>query len=1097
MDRTSPLLVYRASAGAGKTYTLALKYIATLLRSAQAGASRAYGQERMAQGQADFYAQTQTGATQGKTVVQEANAHRHILAVTFTKDATNEMKERILAELYGLAYLPNDANSSDFRRSIREELPDMRDEDITRWSGDILTNILQDYGRFHVTTIDSFFQLVLRGLARELGVNSRFNIELDTELTIQAAVKAVIEKATQSTSGVLGRILRYLQHKLEDSDRWNIEGELQRFARQLFQEAFQEKEYTQPSAEEIKRIQDECRTIKDNFELQISASVQRFDTYCADYSLTNSDFTYGKTGTLGYFNKLRKGAYNEQPNTFLQKILDGKKALFKDEKRDATELMQLITDTEAYREKHLKAYNSSILVRKSIYQLELIKDIADEIDSQSNDAGRFMLAHTALLLSGMIEDSDTPFIYEKLGTEIRHIVIDEFQDTSTLQWRNFKVLLREALSKDQFCMLVGDVKQSIYRWRNGNWAILNNIEEDAELSAKIAPRTLDTNYRSAPTVVNFNNLLFDTLAKSLPYSSETGNNPFTQAYKYVKQKTKPGQEDKSQGYVSIEFCAKKSDEGDDYKNVVLGSIAERIHTLFEQGVEPADITILCRTNQEIQDIAGKLPHLYAALYDDDGEPLRIISEKAYQLAASPLLRQIISALHYISTPYNPIYLEELTVDTDYSFEEIKSLLEPIRRQRHLSVLSLVQELCCLFRSAEQPAQSAYLYAFMDGLTRFLMDNVADLNLVLNYWHTTLFRQTVPVPASRDARGGHILLMTIHKSKGLEFHTVIVPYCDGVMSKPGDIIWCTAQKNPPRPAPFNLSLLPIAYVQSMEHSYFKVEYDRETEAQWMDNLNVLYVAFTRARNNLIILSKQPNEKSASFTIERLLRDTLQMDFYEEGTLIPSTTEAKREDSETETATQAGKNPFREVEVENVATVFDPQKTTVRFKQTTGAQRFVQSEEEAFDSSYIKEGNLIHRIFEQIVVRDDITQAVTRLVEAGIVESTDKERLIAKVGNYISAAGRDGWFSGQYKVLNECTILAHNANAEAEQRRCDRVMLNEETQTAIVVDYKTGVARDEHTQQMREYMDLLRGMGYRTVEGYLWYLNEHNVLSVTAG
>jgi ATP-dependent exoDNAse (exonuclease V) beta subunit len=308
------------------------------------------------------------------------------------------------------------------------------------------------------------------------------------------------------------------------------------------------------------------------------------------------------------------------------------------------------------------------------------------------------------------------------------------------------------------------------------------------------------------------------------------------------------------------------------------------------------------------------------------------------------------------------------------------------------------------------------------------------------------------------------------------------------------VWCTADARAPRPAPFNLNLLPIAYAKDMEQSYFKAEYDRETTAQWMDNLNVLYVAYTRAKYNLIVLSKEPPAKPVTLSIESLLTQVLGAEPYERGAMVPSA-EMRAGASSAPTSEVQNANPFRDVVAETVATVFAPQPTAVRFKQTTGAARFVKGEDDTLrtQDEYIREGNLIHRIFEQIVVSADIPQSVHRLVEAGIIEPDNEARLREKVSGYITTAGREEWFSDRYRVLNECTIM-QTQDGEPDRKRCDRVMIDDHTHTAIVVDYKTGAERDEHIQQVREYMHLLAGMGYPQPQGYVWYLNCHKVLPV---
>jgi len=998
MNRNKQFLVYRASAGSGKTYAIALQYIAQLMRG---------------------------------------TSHKHILAVTFTKDATGEMKERILEKLYDLSQMTDEG----FMKSLLAELPAMTKEDISAKAAEALKNILHDYSRFHVTTIDSFFQQVVRNLARELGTGSQFNIEIDTEMPVHEAVRSMLQEATHNEA-TLSRITAFVEHKLEDG-RWSIEKDLQSFGQNIFKESFQDKEkrlreQLNDNPAKIKETIAECKKIRKIFENTMAQ-------YAGRFSDSGMEFYQGTVkGVPGYFRKLLKKDWSE-PNSYVKAVLAGEKG-----KGGDLHYLQLLRDTEEYRNRNIRQYNAACLLLKYIYQLELIEDLSDKINEHNAEQNRFMLAKTSQLLSEMVGERDASFVYEKIGAEIKHVVIDEFQDTSTLQWRNFRVLISEILSSNRFGMLVGDVKQSIYRWRNGNWRILNNIEES--LGGLADYRTLDVNYRSDRIVVEFNNRLFKQAAAGL-------SNPLQKAYAAVEQKSV----DKSgSGYVSVDFTDK--DDSRDYNEAVIDLVAEKIRRLLDSGVSVPDICILCRTNQQIRDMAAALP---ARL-----EGIKIISEEAYQLGASGDLQIITAALRYVSDPSDSVsgYIlrEKLSGVSSYKGAADVDIHFPTR----LPLYELILEIVRRFNLQE----SAFLYAFMDRTADYLSRNTADIRAFLDYWDTKLSGESVPLPTGKDSSRDGILAMSIHKSKGLQFHTVIVPFADWDIAPKSsfyrqNLLWCSGEQ-----PPFDLSLLPIEYNDQMNNSLFSHAFADETEMLEMDSLNVLYVALTRAEHNLVIISKTPSLKTETLRIQNILKNILGGNI-EQGEIVKS---AVKKDEQTA-------NVFKSTGAVQEEITFKPVKTEVRYMQTTRAQRFVKGDDDLNDrNEYVREGNIIHNLFSYIQTADDTSRAVETLIERGVINSSDREKYAARLKGYISQ--KKEWFSGRYKIINECSILT----AEGTYR-CDRVMLND-MDNAIVVDYKTGAEHASHRKQTLKYMQLLQQMGFPQTQGFIWYLNDNNIIEI---
>ncbi|MCL2649813.1 MAG: UvrD-helicase domain-containing protein [Candidatus Azobacteroides sp.] len=1089
--------IYKASAGSGKTYTLAMEYIKELLIS------------------------------------RLKNPHRHILAVTFTKDATGEMKDRILAELYGLAFSCKD--SANFLISLQEELEKsdhpMKEEDIRSRAQVVLREILHDYSHLYITTIDSFFQKVLRNLARELGKGSKFNLEMNSFKALSDAVRSMIENANENPQ-LLDWLTTYIEGRLNEGSNWRVDREILNFSRCIFDEYFQEHEGVLKKQladnpkifeqiwEQHTQIQKDC---KEFFKKTYSGIIQKIEQQ--NFSLDD----FSRKGTvINFLKKLADGDFataNPDSKTVQDCCVDAEKwAASKSPHRlqitalATTEFMSLLNRSLDM----LRKFNTSRMITTNIHQLGLIWDITNEIERQSAENNRFMLADTALFLNRMIDDSDAPFIYEKIGAEIRHVMIDEFQDTSRLQWRNFKVLLSDIIANNRFSLIVGDVKQSIYRWRNGDWNILNNIEN--ELSGA-SIETLSYNYRSEAEIINFNNLVFTHAAKVLNekyYSlfKEIDESPFESAYSplNVVQRTP---KETHKGYVSIDFISDRSEDLK-YNELVLERIPQQLRMLKEKGVTAGQICILARTNKNIVSIAEYLS-AQKEQYPDllEGNYLNVVSSEAFQLNSSPAIRIIIEALRMLSDPDNPVHEAQLHVflgmhllgvvsdyvaaksksltckDTKQSFvfnhdvvrdyAELRDytdyndeLIKSVKSVRGLPLFELIGHLFRTFQLEKIEGQSNYMFAFYDAVSNYLKDYSVDIYSFIKYWDEEL--QFKSIPAGTAVEG--IRAMTIHKSKGLQFHTVLLPYCDwDLYPKENPVVWCDAKENL-----YDLELLPVKYTQKMYDTVFFPEYEKETRQSWMDNLNVLYVAFTRAETNLLILAGNKKKLESTDDI-KTVSDLLQYIVPElKGEYNPDELQFKKgrlespESKEKKQSDNLLKQTPETLDVSFISEPFHANKTI--FKQSNQSREFISSDESVANrNEYIQKGNLMHQLFSMITTFDDIEKATDRLSFDGLIASDEKQNYAEFVRNVIENSGNKIWFSGDYQVYNECTILLKE-KGEVITRRPDKVLVKDND--AIVIDYKFGEPRSGYQKQMDQYVSLMKRMGYGNVEGHIWYI-----------
>ena len=1051
----SRLKIYKASAGSGKTYTLAVEYIKELL------------------------------------LKNTEDNYRHILAVTFTKDATGEMKDRILAELYGLAF--NTKDSRKFIGSVQDALAEsnrtMGELQIRERAKSILETILHDYSRLYITTIDSFFQKVLRNLARELGKGSKFNIEMNTAKVRSDAVNRMIENA-HTNPQLLSWLTTYVENKLDQDGNWRFRDEVYKFSACIYDEFFQEHESVLYS--QLENNPAIFNDLKNKYYWLISEYKSFFkETYAEvlnildKHQLSDKDFYRGTV--INFWRKLSENP-NTIGNTNYKRFLENSEGwVTKTHKRkneiialvDAR-LMDLLKETLSIQEK----YETSKLILGNIHQLGLIWYITTEIDEMNFENNRFMLSDTAQFLNQMIDNSDSPFIYEKIGAEIQHVMIDEFQDTSRLQWSNFKSLLSDILSNNYFSMIVGDIKQSIYRWRNGDWRILSNITNELSVESK----SLGSNYRSEKYVVDFNNSFFTQAGILLNQKfkeelSSLSNSPFSSVYKDTEVIQKVSKKE-DEGFVSIDFLQDSEDEK--YKDLVLIHLLGQIEKLCETGVEAEKICILVRNNNQIKLIAEYFsaqrvdyPELAVNNYLD------IVSNEAFQLNSSLAVKIIMEALKTVAYPDNSINKAQLNflLDAADPSGKLKQIEADNKHLSRMPLFELISYLHRIYHLEKIDGQSAYLFFFYDAINNYLKSNSSDINSFITFWENELFERTIPT--GEGIKG--IRAMTIHKSKGLQFHTVLIPYCTWELNpKFNPVIWCGKKEGV-----YDLELLPVNHTEKMNNTIFSTEYQYETSLSWLDNLNLLYVAFTRAENNLIVLGKYKKSLSTTDAVKST-SDLLQwiapeLDgkwdekslHYESGILTNSKKEIE----------SVQDNLLKQVpppmEISFTSEEFHADKSI--FKQSNKSRDFIDPDSPSKDK-YVEYGNIMHDIFAKIDTLSDIEKAVENLISDGIILPAEKEKYIDKIHNNIEHSDAKEWFSDKYKIYSEFSIIVKE-KGEVTTKRPDRVLLSENS--TIIIDYKFGEPRSSHKKQVMHYISLLEGMRYPNVEGYLWYVEENRI------
>ncbi len=1067
-----PLIVYKASAGSGKTFTLATEYIKLL-------------------------------------VVNPLN-YRNILAVTFTNKATEEMKMRILSQLYGIwKELPE---SESYVQKVREEtelpIPTIRER-----AGEALHLLLHNYNSFRVQTIDAFFQSVLRNLARELDLTANLRVGLSGDQVEEMAVDQLIDNL-KHTDVILQWLLHYIMDNLREDKSWSNNDdkktsfirEIKNFGKTIFRDYYKEhrKALNEKMTEEgffddytktLRQIRDDAK------ERLLTIASTYFDTL-EEEGLDVMDIKYGTRGVSSFFLKIRKGQFDPSIiNLTILKAMEAPENWYKKDHPRAEEIHNLVLQTlypmlsyaMKERERQWKLYQSAQLTLSHLNNLRLLSSIEQKVKDINDETNVFLLGNTQHLLHSLIQDSDAPFVFEKIGAQLHHVMIDEFQDTSTVQWQNFKVLMQECMSHvGSENLIVGDVKQSVYRWRSGDWRLLNSIEQQFP-TEMMEVKPLKTNYRSERNIILFNNAFF-SVATTLEHDSieelnDVGAEQLRNAYADVSQEIPEQRE--SKGYVDIRLLYNYYD----YQERTLEVLKDTIVSLLDKGISQNKIAILVRTNDTINTISN--------YFSEQLPEVSIVSDEAFRLEASVSVRLLVNALFLLTHPtdsltkaniiksYHQNVLGDNLSDAELFIKSVQAdTLLPEAYIAHfeellmLPLYELVEQLYIIFDLHRLKEQSAYLCAFYDCLMESTKDNSTDIDAFIETWEQELHKKTI----QSDELNG-IRILTIHKSKGLEYDHVILPFCDWLLER-GDTIWCE-----PKEEPFSeLPVAPIDYGENkMMGTIYESDYLNEHLQLTVDNLNLLYVAFTRACKSLFVIGKRKAKNTRSALIERVLPElTL------EGAVLNGMEDGKEDisfsygtlytdnDEQRRTSDNVFLQTSEQIPVENAG--FG---NKTEFRQSNKSREFVETDEETSQQGYIKIGSILHHVFSTIHTIDDVPGALQQLEQEGILY--DEDITAAKLSALLTKRFADSrvkeWFSGKWKLYNECSILYTNENGQVCERRPDRVMYD--GNRMVVVDFKFGHPRPEYQEQVREYMQLLKQMGHQQVEGYLWYVYSNKI------
>ena len=1016
------LHIYNASAGSGKTFTLTREYLRMLLRDAQPADDKRL-------------------------------PHSRILAVTFTKKATAEMKERILHELFILSTNPE---NSLHRQFLLQDLG-ITLEQLQQRASHLLIGILQDYSRFSISTIDGFFQQVIRTFARELGLSATYDLSLDGEEMIQEAVDEIFKRIREeypNDKELIKWLLEFIQKNIDEDHRWNPNESIKLFSRQLLREQVIRR---MPKLQEIFEDKDFLRKYRTDLQQICTNSEQQIATLLLQANLifqTQAEEKWSRNILAAFKKSPENWLKAAMGTTFFNVLADPIKILTKSKtsKAEQTILLDIydkqlspifLSLNELCMGKTARDYITAKEILPHLYTLGILQDVAKQIETTNRHIGRLPISETNQLVNQIIDGQEAPFIYERFGQYFRHYMIDEFQDTSALQWENFAPLIQESEGYHADNLIVGDVKQSIYRFRNSDWSLLKGISyQFPRHQAHIMP----SNWRTAPIIIQENEKLMQAFSQRVAgnictkYNQDDLGTDIAYIFDPEYMHQEPAKQ--YQGYFHMQFF-----EGDTAEEQTLEQLHLQLQSLQQEGIDLKRVTLLVRYTSQAAMLAQFLiDHGY-----------NVQSSEGLQLGAHPVIQLLINLLQqegHLLEPIHQAYIQQHF--GNFTDKQTDAILQAQR----LPLYEQVQQLIDILQLPQQKELIPYLTAFQDIIYLFTQNRTADRKAFLTFWERKGKNKTIPAPQAPNA----IRIMTIHSSKGLEFDIVFIPFFTWELTKnrQNDIIWCE-----PQMPPFNqLPLVAIRPSQALLQSHFRNEYIQEQIAQSIDNLNLTYVAITRPKYRLYIYG-QLNRKTAGSVgaeVHAIYKDLLndQLIYCVPTQGVPAPLPPDNDDE------------FPTIPALYASVPID--------KRLTLRSRAEDDFAQDTPLATVDLGILMHLWLSHIRTWQDAEPQLLKLLREG--QATDQQaiemrRQLAQLQSLIQRENHNDWFTDQYRILAEQDIITPSGNMQ----RPDRVMIKD--RHAIVIDYKFGHEQPKsHLEQVRDYMTLLQQMGY-TTEGHIIY------------
>jgi len=1061
------LLVYKASAGSGKTYRLVAEYI--------------------------------------KMLIENPQAYREILAVTFTNKATAEMKSRIIEKLYKL----KKSEEPDLLKTLKAETG--KDEDSIRSRVEAaLSNILHDYSMFSISTIDSFVQRIIQNLLWELGQHGNNELVLDHTPYIEKASDALLDELTKNPE-LFNHVKRLIEEKLEENKSPNIQNDLINLGFMLFHER-----YKLLSSEERNQMHDKetLNVLKDEVSRIISETYNEIKTRAAGF--LEQIYSSGMHGInqSNYREFFRKSGGIIPMIVKLSELKRFTPIEFKSIAEDALsdisvwltkekinllkgfieqQLMPKYYDLYSYLNSNYRIYNTALAINENISTLFIINELYLKLREKLNDDGVMLLSDSSALLKEFVSQTDTPFIYEKIGTRYTSYMLDEFQDTSQLQWRNFEPLITDSLGSNGLSMVVGDVKQSIYRWRNSDWRIMARIETERQFYPEV--KQLTVNYRSARTVVEFNNHFFQKAIEINESEKDinTQNPAFSlkNLYSDVRQEVKKNE---PEGYVEVAFMPPRTDEANNY---FTNHIRNILVDLKNRGYRAGDIAFLVRKNEQGRQLAELLLQLSKSDTQLSGF-IKIVSQDALILNSSAAVRLCVAALKIALNPSDSLAVAQFrkefallrnqneNIDWPSVFlPDIADTFDWLSSIRFYPLGYMVEAIIQKYfhdQNIDINDHLPYLSLLHEYAIDFSYRGTSSLSRFIEWYEQDGKSKKLAMAETENA----INILSIHKSKGLEFPVIIFPFADlqNQRKQQDSIMWFKLPADTPNEILKNYPLLPIKPKKALAQTYFEADYYDEQFCKEIDDINLQYVAFTRAKHELYILvtDKKIAEVEPSKAQEIVDQNSFLKFLPNSSSLSPQKVVDGKMVIYTYGQKAANKVDRTEGKGEEIKLI---KHYPINPMQGKIAQQFKIDSGKIDQESDLQHGIAMHAILSKIITLDDLDNAIDWAVQNGYISANQKEDIHSKLISMISREPYKQWFSNTWEAKNEASIV----NTDGKIYRPDRVLIADNQ--AVIIDFKFGLPVPNHRKQVEQYKDLLLSMGFAGVKGYLWYfqLNRH--------
>lgn len=1106
MSQQKAVKLLRASAGSGKTFALTAQYL-TLLFSGK-----------------------------GK--------YREILAVTFTNKATAEMKERILGSLQELAL--TGYQKSKFGQVLQQVYPELTDADIRQKASEIYSSILHDYSRFSVSTIDRFVQQLIRSFAFELNLDSGYKLEMNQNKVKEDLVDA-LNLYLEKDEDLLSWVTNLAVDRISDGKDWDYHRTLMDLADEIFKERYSTFDNAMKAMgagrpEEFNKLQKKVKTESDEFRDEIIRKVTEIKKIFDTSGIEPDDLNLKTRNPLFKLAKILAEDFSGIKS--FEDFADNFDRWPNSKLKDTAALMQLFNRIGPLLKDLLDYYHSGIVmfetyraISKNSPYLRLMQGMAELLTDYRSDKKLLLLSDAQRLLKGVTgNDAHNPsFIWEKTGNKFKNFLFDEFQDTSTFQWENFLPLLQNAIAESSVekyadHLVVGDVKQSIYRWRNGDWRILHHQVKQDLNPVNVNEETLIFNRRSSENIIRFNNFLYESLPEFLQNQlngifAETAPeylHPYWEEKSHLIQKAYEGSRQQttestpSGGKVEIKFFmkAEESDAEEEHSQAAFYTV-EKLAELLERGIAMKDIGILVRKNSEAQQIID-------CVYEKDhqerlskaaGKPFQVISGEALKIMNNPAVALLISTFRLLSVhePESGIYKaecarlwyqilhpesEEIVLKTDtwisFSNMPIDSLTDVLPGElcssfnslRYLPVNELSEKLIKMYLLGTAGTENhiPFLLAFRDQVALFSSAGDQGIAAFVKWWDAEGSAKALPSSDNQDA----VQIMTVHKSKGLEFGAVIVPFLNWKLNEYSNagkrkLLWVGADQ-----AGFeNFSSFPVDYNKNLSSTVFAGDFFDEMLLNYMDELNALYVATTRAKDYLcLICPKTPEKKKEGKSgPPNELHYILHQMFVENQTADLVFDESDNSFSFGEVSGSKINQTEESHEYLMISSYPVNEELTERFKRNT-------RNEETWFNSRQRKGVVLHKLLEILVSQDDLDKLISGKVQEGFIRESEKEEIKRDVEEILNQEEIKQWFAEAKSVISEKDMIIESGLV----KRPDKLFVFENR--AVLLDFKFGAEQSKYITDISLYRDnLLKMDEFKEVDAYLWYAEGRKLQKVS--